>query len=197
MIPKVVTPWRLWPSAKGKRPPWLDRGLLLATAIDVALVGSSLAAAAGSVEFAGAMIARGQHDPDVNGLKYLAIFAQPRGSAKPAADPTPLPDETPGLDLTPVGSLRAAPTGAGGDYQLVGADGRHAWLRQGSQIFGVGPGDDISGLGRIASIVRRDGRWTLYGEAGEALLSSGAPQGRAAAPARKPFSRGMIFGSEN
>jgi hypothetical protein len=66
-----------------------DRRALLGIAIDAALVGAGLAMAAGAIGFAGLMVVEGNHKPDVFGLKYLAIYAQPRRAAKPAGETGP------------------------------------------------------------------------------------------------------------
>ena len=69
-----------------------DRRALLGIAIDAALVGAGLAMAAGAIGFAGVMVVEGNHRPDVFGLKYLAIYAQPRRAAKPAGETGPSPE---------------------------------------------------------------------------------------------------------
>jgi hypothetical protein len=57
-------------------------------------------------------------------------------------------------------------------------------------------GDIAPGLGRIAAIVQREGRWRLLGETGSALLSSDSPAAKNGPPASAPFNRRMIFGDE-
>ena len=39
-----------------------------------------------------------------------------------------------------------------------------AWLSNGSETRMVKPGQIVPGLGRVASIVKRDGRWALVDE---------------------------------
>ena len=175
----------------GIRARWASRALL-AIGVDAALVGAGLAAAAGAVVFAGFMIAEGDHKPDVPGQKYLAIFAQPRSAGRVAEEPeaSPAPPARGGLDMAPVGAIGAA------GFSLAAAQPGVAWLRQGRRIVAVKVGDVAPGLGRIAEIVQRDGRWYLIGDSGAALLSSEPAAPREASPRRAPFGRPMIFGDE-
>ena len=102
-----------------------DRRALLGIAIDAALVGAGLAMAAGAIGFAGLMVVEGNHKPDVFGLKYLAIYAPPRRTAKPAGEtgPSPKPPARGGIDMSPVGSIGAAPpTTVGGFVSALAAD---------------------------------------------------------------------------
>jgi len=171
---------------------------LLAVAIDASLVGAGLAMAAGAVAFAGLMVAEGDHKPDVYGLKYLAIYAQPRRTAKPAVEtpaPSPEPPAPSELDMSPVGSIGGAAPADSGGFALVSAQPGIAWLRSGSRIVAIRPGDVAPGLGRIVEILQRDGRWFLIGESGTALLSS-EPRAAKDGLARAPFSKRMIFGAE-
>jgi hypothetical protein len=153
---------------------------------DVALAGVGLATATGSVVFAGAMLMRDDHAPGVNGLEYLAIFARPRGGAKTAEPPVAT------IDTTPVGSIgRAGPPEMDG-YAIVAARADFAWVREGARIFAVRPGDVLPRLGRVSAVMRREGRWTIVGDAGTALVS-----GTAAAPEPGgPFARRLIFGAD-
>lgn len=182
-----------------------DRRALLAIGIDASLIGAGLAMAAGAVGFAGLMVAEGEHKPDVYGLKYLAIYAQPRKTAKAAGEvgPSQAAPARSEIDMSPVGSIGpSAPTDARGaapaidvsGFALVSAQPGVAWLREGSRILAVRPGDVAPGLGRIVEIVQRDGRWFLIGDSGTALLSSEAPAVKDSA--RAPFTRRMIFGGE-
>src|SRR5277367_4044055 len=154
-----------------------DRRALLAIAIDAALVGVGLAMAAGAIGFAGLMVAEGNHKPDVIGLKYLAIYAQPRRTAKLAGEPgpSPVPPARGGIDMSPVGSIGVAPPVTVREFALVSAQPGLAWLREGSRIVAVRPGDVRPGLGRIVDVARRDGRWFLIGELGTVPLSSEPP----------------------
>ena len=104
---------------------------LPAILVDVALVGSSLVAAAGAIAFAGSMLIEGDHRPKVNGLQYLAIFAQPHGAVKPSqaaapAAPVPVPAAGP-IDMTPFGSIGpVAPPRASEDEAAPGSIGAAA-----------------------------------------------------------------------
>ena len=173
-------------------------GALLAVAVDATLVGAGLATAAGAVAFAGFMVAQGDHKPDVYGMKYLAIYAQPRKTAK-AADETGRSSEPPAggeIDMAPVGSIGAPPPPTDmGSFALVSAQPGVAWLREGTRIVAIKQGDVAPGLGRIVDIVQRDGRWFLIGDSGTALLSREPPAAKDG-PAREPFNRRMIFGDD-
>jgi hypothetical protein len=151
--------------------------VVTARLVDVALVSAGFATALGSVVFAGAMLMRGNHAPNVNGLEYLAIFGRPGGAVRPSVGV--------GVDPTPVGSI-------GGELSLVAAESGFAWVGDGSRVFAVRPGDSAPRLGRVGAIVHRDGRWSLLGDDGAVLLSREDP----APPAdgHAPFTRQMIFG---
>ena len=78
---------------------------------------------------------------------------------------------------------------------FVSAQPGLAWLREGSRIVAVRPGDVRAGFGRIVYFAQRDGRWFLVGELGTALLSSEPPTAKEGS-ARAPFNRQMIFGDK-
>lgn len=142
-------------------------GFAASRVVDLALIGGLVVTAAGAVGFAGYETMMTDHTPRINGLQYLAIFAQPSHRS------TSVAEGKLGLDMAPVGALpRAAPLDAGG-YSLVGAQSRFAWLREGNRIFAVNPGDDVPHLGRVASIEPREGRWALIGAKGEVLIVGG------------------------
>jgi hypothetical protein len=173
-------------------------GGLLAFAVDATLVGAGLATAAGAVVFAGVMVAEGDHKPDVYVMKYLAIYAQPRKTAKAADETGPSPELPAGgeIDMAPVGSIGAPPPPTDmGSFALVSAQPGVAWLREGTRIVAVRQGDMAPGLGRIVDIVQRDGRWFLIGDSGTTLLSREPPATKDG-PTRAPFNRRMIFGDE-
>ena len=85
---------------------------------------------------------------------------------------------------------------AAGDnpYRLVAVESGIAWLRNSAETRVIKPGDFAPGLGRIAAIVEREGRWTLLDDSGATLLTEDPPD--AAGAAVNPFSRRMIFGGE-
>ena len=67
------------------RPCGASAAFVTAKLADAALVGSRVAfAARRAVAFAGSMTADGPRSPRINGMQYLAIFAQPRGVAAPS-----------------------------------------------------------------------------------------------------------------
>ena len=160
---------------------------------DLALVGGSLATAVGAVGFAGYMTLAGNHETHVNGMEYLAIFAQP---SHPAHHEDA---ERPSLDMAPTGALpRAEPPAReikeqAGGYALVGAQSSFAWLREGNRIFAVRPGEDVPRLGRVAAIRQVEGRWTLLDDKGDTLLAGGVIELAAPSPERR-FDKRMIFG---
>jgi hypothetical protein len=173
-------------------------GALLAVAVDATLVGAGLAMAGGAVAFAGLMVAESDHKPDVYGMKYLAIYAQPRGTAKAAAGETGQSSEPAAgaeIDMAPVGSIGTPPPTDMGSFALVSAQPGVAWLREGTRIVAVRQGDVAPGLGRIVDILQRDGRWFLIGDSGTALLSREPPKAKDG-PAREPFNRRMIFSDD-
>ena len=99
--------------------------------------------------------------------------------------------------MTPTGSIARGAGDAppiGDPYRLVAVEPGIAWLRNNLETRVVKPGDFAPGLGRIAAIQIRDGRWTLIDESGAALLAAETPA--AAGAATNPFSRRMIFGGE-
>jgi hypothetical protein len=175
--------------------------------VDVALIGAGLASAAASVVFAAAMVARGDHAPLVNGMQYLVVFGQsqrkhPAPAAPAAASQVAALPAASGsvgatagktVDFDPTGSIFRFAAAASDPYHLVAVEPGMAWLRNSVEMRVVRPGDIAPGLGRVAAIVNRDGRWTLVDESGAVLLAADPPQ--RAATAENPFSRRMIFGS--
>jgi len=182
---------------------------------DLALIGTGVTMAAGSVVFATMMLTQGDHGPNVNGMQYLAIFAKPGGAVHPivadarpaaaapsAASPPPavaaVPSESPrvagsGLDMAPTGSIprtQAGP-GAGGAFRILAVEPGIAWLTNGSEIVAVKPGDVAPGLGRVATIEKREGRWVLLDDSGSPLLTGDASQRKGGSML---FDRRMIFG---
>jgi hypothetical protein len=157
-------------------------GVAATRLLDLALIGGCLATAAGAVGFAGYMTMAGEHSPFINGMQYLAIFAQPSHPHRV------------GVDMNPVGAIPPETKFRVGGYQLVGAEARFAWLREGDRIFAVHPGDDVPRLGKIGSVEQRDGRWTLLDPKGTALLVSSLIDLPPSAGGR--FDKRMIFGAD-
>jgi hypothetical protein len=163
---------------------------------ELALAGLGLALAGLSVAFAGYMVALDDHQPRIYGLEYLAIFAQPRGVNHAALNHAALrsasnaPPRGPAIDPTPTGSIEPPRARANEPPEIVTAESGRAWIKIDGTIRAVAPGDNVPGLGRIASIVERGGRWVLLDESGAELAASAATRGDAGAP---PFSRPMIF----
>ncbi len=164
-------------------------GFGLARLGDLALIGGSLATAAGAVTFAGYMTMRGGGTPHINGMQYLAIFAQPHHHAR--GDESQAPH---GLDMNPVGAIPRAPKADVAGYALVGAKESYAWLRDGNRIFAVRPGDDVPRLGHVASIEQREGRWALVDDKGATLIVSALAELAPVGGGR--FDKRMIFGND-
>ena len=201
-----------------KQSGWLARrlaakSLAARSPVDVALFGVGVATAAASVVFAATMFGRGDHAPFVNGMQYLGVFGRPNGAvaAAPPASVAPAPAATAvaatdkparsegrqSIDMSPTGAIarsEADPPPELGPYRLVAVELGMAWLRNAVETRVVKPGDFAPGLGRVAAIVMRDGRWTLLDESGAVLLA--ADPADAAVAAVNPFSRRMIFGGQ-
>jgi hypothetical protein len=162
-------------------------GVGVARLTDLALIGALLATAGGAVTFAGYMTMRGGRTPLINGMEYLAIFAQPNHHGHGDESGT-----APSLDMNPTGAIpRETKDGAGG-YALVGAKPTYAWLREGNRIFAVRPGDDVPRLGHVSAIEQRDGRWALVDDHGRALIVSALAEIAPSEGGR--FDKRMIFG---
>ena len=187
--------------------------------VDIALFGVGVTSAAASVVFAAVMFTRAGDAPLINGMQYLSVFAQPHrhmaivASTEPARAAVPAPaaskvadarsaapahaDSRQSIDMSPTGSI-----GRNGDdappaadpYRLVAGEPGIAWLRNNIETRVIKTGDFAPGLGRVAAIVERQGRWTLLDESGAVLLA--ADPSAAPGAAANPFSRRMIFGGD-
>ncbi len=159
-------------------------------ALDRVLVAAGVSTAFGATLFACVMLLQRDRAPGVNGMQYLAIFAQPSGAANPTAG-TSAPkgsDRAPEtLDMTPLGAIGARET-----LRLVAARPEIAWLREGAKIFSVRPGDVIPNVGGVAQIQPRAGGWALLDAAGVVLVASDGLVEPTPTPANL-FRRGMIF----
>lgn len=176
-------------------------GFVTAKLVDAAIVGAGVFVAVGSAAFAGFMLMQGDHTPRINGMEYLAIFAQPRGAPnEPAADAQPAPKSAApevaaaprptDIDPAPLGAITPPKRIAPQDFELVAADAVHAWVRAGARILSIRPGDTIPDFGKVSAIGWLDGHWTLIGEDGKPLLAANAP-------AKASFSKPLIFGSKS
>jgi hypothetical protein len=150
-------------------------------ALGTALAGLSMA-------FAVYMLAYGEGKIRINGMEHLAIFAQPRGPAGAVGSVPPLPDASPQVDMAATGSLAASAGKAAADarpVQIVAEQADRVWLRIDGAIHAAAPGDSVPGLGRIGSIVARDGGWVLLDDKGAELLAVARSANGAALFARK------------
>ena len=200
-------------------PRFAAKALAARSPVDIALFGAGVTTAAASVVFAVAMFNRADDTPMVNGLHYLDVFGQPRGrvaivaAVAPAHAAAPAPaatrvadvrtaaparaDSRQSIDMSPTGSIVRGADDATPDadpYRLVAVEPGMAWLRNSVETRVIKTGDVAPGLGRVAAIVERRGRWTLLDDSGAVLLAADPPA--AAGPAVNPFSRRMIFGGD-
>jgi len=199
--------------------PRFANALAARSPVDLALFGVGLTSAAASVVFAAVMFARAGDAPMVNGMQYLSVFGQPHrhlaviASAEPARAAAPAPvvakaadskaaaparaDARDSIDMSPTGSIVRsgddAPPAAD-PYRLVAVETGMAWLRNSVETRVIKTGEVAPGLGRIAAIVERQGRWTLLDDSGAVLLTADLPA--TAGAAVNPFSRRMIFGGD-
>jgi hypothetical protein len=167
----------------------------IAPSQEIAIRAVGMALAGLSIAFAVYMLAYGGGKMRVNGVEYLAIFAQPRGSTGegPAVKAAALRSvaAAPVIDTATTGSL-AAPAGKAAPdrrpVEIVGARADRVWLRIDGAIRSAAPGDSVAGLGRISAIVAHDGGWVVLDDKGATLLS--VAKGANGAPL---FTRKMIF----
>jgi hypothetical protein len=127
-----------------------------------------------SMAFAIYMFAYGAGKTRINGMEHLAIFAQPRGPGGVVGGLIPPPDASPQVDLAATGSLAASAGKAALNarpVEIVAAQADRVWLRIDGAIRAAAPGDSVAGLGRIGSIVARDGGWVLLDDKGAKLLA--------------------------
>lgn len=187
--------------------------------VDVALFGVGVTTAAASVAFAAVMFTRAGDAPMVNGMQYLGVFGQPHGhlavvaAIEPSRAAAPAPaatkvadaktaaparaDSHQSIDMSPTGSIVHGGDDAppiGGPYRLIAVEPGMAWLRNNVETRVIKTGDFAPGLGRVAAIVERQGRWTLLDDSGAVLLAADLPASPGAAV--NPFSRRMIFGGD-
>jgi hypothetical protein len=173
----------------------LTRHLAVKSLGDFALVSAGMAMATGSVVFAGYSLMGADHGPQINGMQYLAIFAQPRGPRTAAAESSPAPSvagDSP--DMAPTGSIHGAAASPAAPYRIFAVERDMVWLSNGTELRVVRPGDVAPGIGRVASIAKRDGRWALLDDSGATLLMADS-NSDAPSSGNGPFERRMIFGS--
>jgi hypothetical protein len=161
--------------------------------IAIRAVGTALAGL--SIAFAVYMLAYGGGKTRVNGMEYLAIFAQPRGPAGVALvikAPSPPPvDGASVIDTATTGSLAASAGHAARDsrpVEIVAARADRVWLKIDGAIRAAAPGDNVAGLGRIGAIVERNRGWALLDDKGATLLTVAGDSNGASL-----FTRKMIF----
>jgi hypothetical protein len=167
----------------------------MAPAQEIAIRAVGMALAGLSVAFAVYMLAYGGGKMRVNGVEYLAIFAQPRGATgeEPAIKATALPPTAaaPIIDIAATGSLGAPSGKAAQDSrpaEIVAARADRVWLRIDGAIRSAAPGDSVAGVGRISAIVERNGGWIVLDDKGATLFSVAK-----GANAASLFFRKMIF----
>jgi hypothetical protein len=148
-----------------------------------------------SVAFAVYMLAYGGGKTRINGMEYLAIFAQPRGplsAVSPIRAPGPAPTAgAPNVDTATTGSLAHSSSNAAQQprpIEIVAARADRVWLKIDGAIRSAAPGDSVAGVGRIGAIVPRDGGWAVLDDKGATLLTLAKGANGASL-----FSRKMIF----
>ena len=136
---------------------------------DIAMRAIATALAAASIAFAVYMLAHAGGKPRVNGMEYLALFAQPRGVAQKAPEPAPAMP----IDLAATGSVAGPVAGpaAAPPVEIVAARSDRAWFKVGGAIVRAGPGDTVPGVGHVGAIVARDGGFAVLGDKGETLMA--------------------------
>lgn len=147
-------------------------------AVDATLGGLGFVLAGLALLFAGKMIQE-PHEPYIPGIEYLAIFSMPNSSALKAAHqlqsikfspPAPpyVVDSAPTASIPKQGgrqrqeekeTLEPATS-----YTILSATEGLAWLQRGFNITEVRKGDYVTGLGIIASIEQKAGRWRIIWE---------------------------------
>jgi hypothetical protein len=184
-----------------RSPSTATRRVGLVSLTDLALVCCGMAAAGASIAFAGYMLVQPHRKPRINGMEYLAIFAQPKESSRPDTGPTARPIAprrriaAQKVDPTPTGSILKnvrSPRVTDESFHIIGGRTGLVWLRKEETILAVRVGDVVAGLGRIGAITRRDGRWVLLDENG-ALLSTTDDSAPAGQDPGERFSRSLIF----
>ena len=166
----------------------------MAPSLEVVLRAVGTALAGLSVAFAVYMLAYGGGKSRINGLQYLAIFAQPRGAgATPGSQSPSTPPEAGAalVDLTRTGTLASPSAGPRQDarrVEILAASADRAWLRIDGAIRPVAPGEMVEGLGRVGAIVSRGGGWAVLDDKGVTLLMVAKD-----ANATSVFARKMIF----
>jgi hypothetical protein len=157
--------------------------------IAIRAVGSALAGV--SIAFAVYMLAYGGGKTRINGLEHLAIFAQPRGAASGAPPAEGSVPPTAAVDMATTGSFAASVSKLAPDprpVEIVAARADRVWLRVDGALRSAVPGDNVPGVGRIGTIVPRDGGWALLDDQGATLLAV-----RKGANAAALFARKKIF----
>jgi hypothetical protein len=177
---------------------------------DHALIGSGVATAFCALAFAGYMIGNSDRQPYFPGSEYLAIFAKPNHGIQVAAHPSPAiarrdaPGDPNGVDPTPTGSIQRAsradpPDGAALPalrYRLVAASRDLAWVESELGFRQIKPGEVLPGLGRIAAIEQRNGRWTVTTDTAVTLELNDSAAASRDATGDGRFARQMIFGRQ-
>ncbi len=163
----------------------------MASGTDVVLRALGAALAGISIAFAGCMFAYGDGKVRVFGMDHLAIFAQPRGAAIIAASPPGLPPANEiTVDMAATGSVAelASKARTADRPEIVAARSDRIWVRMDGKIIAFAPGEDLPRLGRIGTILPREGGWTVLDDKGAMLMTLAGPANGAAL-----FSRKLIF----
>ncbi|WP_395664292.1 hypothetical protein [Methylocella sp.] len=144
--------------------------------VDRMLVLAGVAAALGSVAFAGAMLSRDNSRPMFGGVEHLMIFAQPIGGSKLQREPVA---SGAAVDFNATGSIgasggRNADPGPGGktvvkNYVLRVAPQGALVVEGPKGRVEAKPGAVVPDLGSVLSVQNRNGRWRVVTERGAVL----------------------------
>jgi hypothetical protein len=165
------------------------------TRSDLFGLGVGLSTAAASLAFAAYMLTHDNSSSRVNGIQYLAIFAQPNLGGRPAAAVADI-NLSEDVDRMPTGSIPLDDKAVAQEivdpgFSVISGQPGIAWAQKDSVIRAVRIGDVVEGAGRVKAIVLRDGMWQVLGESGAPILRSGESASAGVSPVR--LSRSSIF----
>ena len=124
------------------------------------LIGLSLAT--GSIIFAVGMVTAPDREPEIVGIEHLAIYAKPSRASQPRPG-----EPAAGVDYTPIGSTRRYAERILPGYEVLDAKPDGATIRSPEgRVIRVTPGARLAGVGGVASIHLRDGKWVIITQAG-------------------------------
>ncbi len=139
--------------------------------VDHILIGLGVAAAFGSVAFAGVMLSRDNSRPMFGGVEHLMIFAQPIGGSKLKGEARAKAEAA--VDFNATGSIARSGAGGGVENASSAKDYILRVARKGALVIEspkgrleARPGVVIPDLGTVLSVQNRNGRWRVVTERG-------------------------------